>query len=95
MVAGVGSSGVGTAQDNIEVAPGNERMLEALNEVQGLTWRTSHQKCFVWGSRRGNEIVRTRAGAGFGEVRYDISVVIGVGSGDNEACASGEGARGA
>lgn len=40
-------------------------------------------------------MVRTSAGAGFGDVRYDISVVVGVGSGDNEACARGEGARGA
>lgn len=72
-------------------------MLEALKDDQGLTWRTSHQKCFVWGSRSGNEMVRTNEGAGLDDVRYSIKLVVGVGSGecDMEAWASGEGARGA
>lgn len=44
-------------------------MEEALNEDQGLTCRTSHQKCFVWGSRSGNEMVRTNDGAGLDDVK--------------------------
>jgi len=40
-------------------------------------------------------MVRTSAGAGFGDMRYDINVVAGIGSGDSDACARGDGARGA
>lgn len=40
-------------------------------------------------------MVRTKESAGLGDVRYSIRVVVGVGSGDMEAWASGDGARGA
>ena len=50
-------------------APGMERMEAAVKEVQGRICRTSHQKCLVWGSRSGKEMVRTSEGAGFDEVR--------------------------
>ena len=67
-VAGVGRRGAGTGQGS-EAAQGRERMVEALKELHGRICRTSHQKCLVWGSRSGKEMVRTRDGAGLGDVR--------------------------
>ncbi|KAL8387594.1 hypothetical protein RB595_009804 [Gaeumannomyces hyphopodioides] len=90
----------GTGMESRAAAPGRAKTLEALKPVHGRTCRTSHQKCFVCGSLRGKEMVRTRAGAGFALVRYETSVRVGPGagaetSGVKAADASGEDSRGA
>jgi len=68
---GVGRRADDTGMDRHSVAPGRERIDEAVKLVHGRTWRTSHQKCLVWGSRRGKEMVRTSDGAGLDAVRYE------------------------
>lgn len=95
LVVGCWRSGCGTGQLRRPEAPGRERMVSRLKLVQDRIWRMSHQKCLVLGSRRGNEIVRTREGAGFAVERKFMRVVDGVGSGVGvDERLSGEGARG-
>ncbi len=67
-------------------------MVDEVKAGQGRIWRASHQKCLVWGARRGKEMVRTRDGAGLDDVRYDISVVMGAGVGSG--CQGGGGGEG-
>lgn len=53
-----------------------EEMVEGVKVVQGRICRMSHQKCLVCVSRTWILSWRTRAGAGLGDVRYDINVVV-------------------
>lgn len=94
--AGRGSIGAGTGEVSRAEAPGRQRTVEALKLLQERTLRTSHQKCFTVGSRRGKEIVRTSEAAGLEAVRKAPRVVEGVGSGLAVLAArlNGDGARG-
>ena len=51
-------------------------MVVGLKVIQGRICRISHQKCLVFVSRMWMLIWRTKAGAGLGEVRYAIMVVL-------------------
>lgn len=78
---GWGRRGAGTGQFRRAEAPGRDRIVSRLKADHCRICRTSHQKCFVLGSRRENEMDRTNVGAGLGVVKKFMSEVEGVGSG--------------
>lgn len=65
----LGSRAAESGVERHDSAPGRDRRLWAVKLVHGLIWRTSHQKCLMFGSRRGKEMLLTRDGAGLEEVR--------------------------
>jgi len=74
--AGTGKVKVGSAMLRRACRPGIELMVVGVKVVQGRICRMSHQKCLVFVSRTWMLSWRTSAGAGFGEVRYAINVVV-------------------